>query len=374
MSILAAAGPSAYWYLTRATGVVALLLLSASVVLGILGPLRVALGPRWPRFTVETLHRDLSLLVIVVLVVHILTTVLDSFAPVGLADSVIPFVSPYRPIWVGLGALSFDLIIALVITSLVRRRLGLRAWRAIHWLAYLSWPVAVLHGLGTGTDTKLWWMLALTAMCVAAVVAAVLARLRAAGRREPLANVRPGAGNTAASVRGPATIITLAVAVGIAVFTLAGPLQHGWARRAGTPARLLRGSRVRVTSTRVPTEPTTLKVPFEARLSGRVKQTNETGGAVIDLVLRMSGGANGLLRIRLAGAPLGQGGLSLTGSQVDLAATGLSRVLEGHVVSLQGERFQAQVRDISGVRLDLSAVLQIDQNSGGVVGTLRARA
>ena len=91
---------------------------------------------------------------------------LDSFAPIRLIDAVIPFASTYRPLWLGLGALSFDLLIALVVTSLVRRRLGYRAWRTIHWLAYASWPVAVFHGLGTGSDTKVWWMLALTAACV----------------------------------------------------------------------------------------------------------------------------------------------------------------------------------------------------------------
>src|SRR5205807_8424001 len=92
------------------------------------------------------------------------------------------FAATYRPLWLGLGALSFDLLLALVATSLLRRRLGYRGWRAVHWLAYASWPVAVLHGLGTGTDTKLWWMLALTAACVAAVAVALLVRI---GRSQP---------------------------------------------------------------------------------------------------------------------------------------------------------------------------------------------
>ena len=92
------------------------------------------------------------------LVLHIVTSVLDGFAPIDLTDAVIPFASAYRPLWMGLGALSFDLLLALVITSLMRRRLGYRSWRAIHWLAYASWPIAVFHGLGTGSDTKLWWM------------------------------------------------------------------------------------------------------------------------------------------------------------------------------------------------------------------------
>src|SRR5436305_8519519 len=171
MTIFGTLGPSAYWYLARWTGAVSLILLTASVLFGILGPLRFA-APRWLRFAIDMLHRDVSLLVLVVLAVHIVTSVLDSFAPIQLTDAIIPFVSAYRPLWMGLGALAFDLLVALVITSLLRRQIGYRGWRAIHWLAYASWPVAVLHGLGTGTDTKVWWMLILTVACVAAVAVA----------------------------------------------------------------------------------------------------------------------------------------------------------------------------------------------------------
>src|SRR5438128_2555899 len=111
MTVLAALGPSAYWYLSRATGAVALILLTISVVLGILGSVRFAAAPRWPRFAIDAVHRDVSLLVLTVLVIHIATSVLDSFAPVKLADAVIPFVSAYRPLWMGLGAFSFDLLL-----------------------------------------------------------------------------------------------------------------------------------------------------------------------------------------------------------------------------------------------------------------------
>ncbi|MGH2907719.1 MAG: ferric reductase-like transmembrane domain-containing protein, partial [Solirubrobacteraceae bacterium] len=142
--LAAALGTRVYWFLTRGTGAVALVLLTVSVVLGVLGTLRFS-GVRWPRFAIEAVHRDVSLLVIVVLVVHIVTTVLDSFAPIALPAAVIPFISSYRPVWLGLGALAFDLLLAVVITSLVRRRLGYERWRAVHWLAYASWPVAVLH-------------------------------------------------------------------------------------------------------------------------------------------------------------------------------------------------------------------------------------
>ncbi|MGI8428194.1 MAG: ferric reductase-like transmembrane domain-containing protein [Solirubrobacteraceae bacterium] len=365
-AIVAAAGPSAYWYLARGTGVVSLLLLSASVVLGVLGSVRFALAPRWPRFAIDALHRDVSLLVIVLLAAHIVTSVLDSFAPVALTDAVIPFASSYRPLWLGLGALSFDILLALVITSLVRRRLGYRTWRTIHWLAYASWPVAVLHGLGTGSDTKIWWMLALTVGCIAAVLAAVWTRIR----RSSVQHQRFGA---------PAIALALATPLGIAIFTLAGPLQRGWAGRAGTPASLLARTvpataapaGVRPVSPPLGSAPA-LSPPFSAHLAGTVLQTPEAGGAIIDLALRLSGGARGRLRIRLAGSPIDGGGLSLTGSQVDLKAGGLASVMQGKVVSLAGQRFAAHVAGSAGSALDLRADLSIDSQTGSVSGTLYA--
>jgi methionine sulfoxide reductase heme-binding subunit len=366
--ILATAGPSAYWYLARGTGAVSLLLLTASVGLGILGSIRFAVAPRWPRFAIEGLHRDVSLLVIVVLVVHILTSVLDSFAPVRLLDAVVPFVSAYRPLWMGLGALAFDVLLALVITSLLRRRLGYRSWRAIHWLAYASWPVALLHGLGTGSDTKAKWMLVLTVACVAVVTVCIWLRVA----RETKAPPELRAGAYALSVITP---------LAIAVFTYLGPLQHGWARKAGTPASLLGGAPASVSASggqvaagrpAARSQADTLKAPFSARLAGSLTQSQASGGAIVNIALRVSGGAKGQLRVRLGGAQLAGGGLSLTGSQVDLLADGLSSVAQGRVVSLQGQQFVARVADGAGTVMDLRASLNIDSNTGAVTGVLDA--
>ena len=160
------------------------------IALGLAGPLRVSLDERLPRFAIDTLHRDLSLLAVALLAVHIITSVLDGFAPISLIDGVVPFTAAYRPLWLGFGALAVDLILALVLTSLVRRRLGYERWRMVHWLAYLCWPVAVLHGLGTGTDVKAGWMLVITAVCVGLVTAAIVVRVAARlrpGRRPRVA-------------------------------------------------------------------------------------------------------------------------------------------------------------------------------------------
>jgi methionine sulfoxide reductase heme-binding subunit len=365
VSVFAAAGPSAYWYLARSTGAVSLVMLTASVVLGVLGSLRFTSAPRWPRFAIDALHRDISLLVLAFLAIHIVTSVLDGFAPIGLADAVLPLGSSYRPLWMGLGALSFDLLLALVATSLVRRRLGYSAWRAIHWLAYASWPVAVLHGLGAGSDTKEWWMLAVTAACIGAILIAILTRLaRIAPRSSP--------------IRAPAIALSIATPLGIGIFTFVGPLRPGWARRAGTPAALLakttpaptpvasRGAATRTASNRP-----LLVRPFTATVAGTITQTSEPGGAIVDMALRLSGHVPGNLRVRLAGAPLDGGGLSMTGSQVDLVALGFPSVMDGRIISLRGQQFVARVRNSSGSVLDLRANLNID-GQGGVSGTVAA--
>jgi sulfoxide reductase heme-binding subunit YedZ len=167
----------ALWYTSRATGLVSLLLLSATVVLGALNAGRLS-SSGWPRFAVAAVHRNLALIAIVFLVVHVATAVIDPYAGIGWLDAVVPFGSVYRPLWLGLGAVAGDLFVAVLATSLVRQRLGARLWRLVHWASYACWPVAVLHGLGTGTtDRHTTWVIALVAGCVLAVAGAVAWRI-----------------------------------------------------------------------------------------------------------------------------------------------------------------------------------------------------
>ena len=232
--LLASAGPSAYWYLTRSTGAVALLLLTFSIALGVIDVRRLS-TPRWPRFLVDSLHRNVSLLAMVFLVVHILTAVLDSFAPISLLDAVIPFGGSYRPFWLGLGAVSFDLLLAVTITSLLRQRMGFATWRAVHWLTYASWPIALLHGLGTGSDVKSTWLLALSILCIAVVIAAVLARV---------IDGWPGNLRLRSAALGGAAAFSLF----LVLWLPGGPLGSEWARRSGTPTSLLGHSHTTSTS------------------------------------------------------------------------------------------------------------------------------
>jgi methionine sulfoxide reductase heme-binding subunit len=163
---------SALWYVGRGTGVASLLLLTVVVVLGIATRSgRAAFG--LPRFAVAAVHRTASLLSVVFLVIHVGSLYFDPYAQLRLVDFILPFTGAYRPFWLGLGTLGLDLIAALVVTSLLRHRIGRRSWRAVHWLAYLSWPVALSHALGNGSDNGTWWLRTLAATCTLAVVGAV---------------------------------------------------------------------------------------------------------------------------------------------------------------------------------------------------------
>ena len=177
---LALNGPG-LWYATRATGLVTLLLLTASVLLGVMTAGRFS-SDKWPRFLTVGLHRNISLLVLIFLALHIGTTVVDTYTSIPAAAAFVPFASSYKAPWLGLGAVAVDLLIVVVLTSLLRRRLGFRAWRRLHWLAYACWPLALAHGLGTGTDRKTLWVFAATLGCAAAVAVAATWRVVAASR------------------------------------------------------------------------------------------------------------------------------------------------------------------------------------------------
>ena len=178
------------WFATRGAGIVSMLLFSAVVVLGVLTTMRWG-SDRWPRFLTVEIHRTISLLSVVFLAVHILTAILDPFTNLGISAALVPFASSYRPLWVGLGVLSIYLGAAVLITSLLRDRVGLRLWRAIHWLAYACWPLALLHSIGSGSDATAPWMIAVDALCVVPVAFAVAWRLVSArgSNRSALASV-----------------------------------------------------------------------------------------------------------------------------------------------------------------------------------------
>ena len=179
-------GTTAFWYASRATGIVALLLLTAVLVLGILVNRQGRL-PGLPRFAVTSLHRNLSLLSVAFIAVHVFTAVLDTYVSIPLISGVIPFASGYERLWLALGAISLDIMLAMIVTSLLRGRLNRILWRTVHLLAYASWPVAFAHSIGSSKDLQQGWMLDLAIGCAMIVAAAVIWRLAHAARQVPRA-------------------------------------------------------------------------------------------------------------------------------------------------------------------------------------------
>ena len=350
--------PHVLWFVTRGSGVVSLLLLTAVVVLGVAGATRWR-SARWPRFVVAGLHRNLTLLALVFIAMHVITTVADGYAPISFVSAIFPFTSSYRPVWLGLGAIAFDLLLALTFTSLWRARIGYRAWRTLHWLAYASWPIALVHALGTGSDARMSWLQLVAALSVAAVVGAVLWRV--SGDR-----ARP-------SLRFAGALGAVAVPLAIGVFYLWGPDQPGWAARAGTPAALVPrpAPHARVPrSTPVAALPS---VPFTSHFSGRVRQSGQDGSGrvLVDISGTTDGRAKGRLWIRLQGEPVDGGGVSMTASGASFGPPGFPDAYLGKIVALNGPQILLSLSGQSG-RLSLLVDLRIGE-SGVATGVVRGR-
>ncbi len=361
--LLAASSGKDLWYLTRGTGVVALLLLTAGTVLGVVGSTGWR-SERWPRFVVNGLHRYLTMLAMLFIVIHVVTTVWDGFAPIGLLDAVVPFRSPYRPLWLGLGAVAFDLLLAIVVTSILRNRIGYRAWRAVHWFAYLSWPVALMHALGTGSDARTRWLQLLAVACTGAVAAAVLWRVSTArGGSMP---IRAGAGFAA-----------FAVPLVLLVWAVDGPLSKGWAARAGTPPRLLTaGAAVKGSTTaRTPAVSPLPTGAFSSPLRGRiVDTTNSSGLVVITIDATAHGDFKGRVHVALRGLPIASGGVQMLANVVGLLPAGSGSWYSGTVVGLQGQQVLIQVGTGNGATRRFRLDLQIAPNAGTVSGTIHGVA
>lgn len=167
------------WYVDRGAGLVALMLLTLGVVLGVITALRVR-SPQWPRFAVSKLHRNVALLALVFGTVHAATSILDSYVKIGIVDAFVPFGSQYSPLWIGVGAISADLMLAVLVTTALRKRLSKRAWHSVHLLSYACWSGALIHSFALGSDTRseVWGVLVVAA-CVGVTSAAVLQRLGA---------------------------------------------------------------------------------------------------------------------------------------------------------------------------------------------------
>jgi len=282
--------PSPLWYATRGAGTVTLILLTAAVVLGIVTSVRWK-SDDWPRFLLAALHRNISLFVIAFGVVHVVTAILDPLTSLGL-KALVPFASDYRPVWLGLGVIAADLLLAIVVTSLLRDRLGYAAWRVIHWLTYASWPLAMVHSLGTGTDAHSGWFILVAAGCTFSLLVSLFWRITQGLEDHPNLRLLAEAGCAAG-------------ALVLVVWTAGGPLQPGWARASGTPGYLLAGNNPPPGSTS-----TALAPGVDDQLQGSLSQA--TDGT---LQVSLSDMENPGLQLTLDVTGQGAGQASLTATQ-----------------------------------------------------------
>ena len=177
------------WFLNRGSGFALLGVLSLALLLGVLSRAGRA-GGVVPGFVLQSLHRSISLLGVCLLAVHVATATVDEFVDISWWDAILPLGASYEPLWLGLGALALDLVLAVVLTSLLRARLGFETWRVIHPLAYAAWTAGLVHALGIGTDTGEPWAAATYFGCVLVVGAAGLIRLATIRTPAPTQEVR----------------------------------------------------------------------------------------------------------------------------------------------------------------------------------------
>jgi methionine sulfoxide reductase heme-binding subunit len=216
--------PSPLWFIDRSAGEVTLVLMSAVMVLGIV---RAAVPSASP-FLIEGLHRRVALLTIVFGALHVLAALLDPYANLGPLDALVPFVSAYRGTWLGLGVVSAYLYLAVALTSWPARRLPRFWWRWLHRSIYVTWAIALVHSLGTGSDARNNLFVFLDLAAVASVLATFLG-YRIYDEAHQISPVK--------ALAGFAGLVTV---VSISAWAVTGPLQPGWARASGTPPGLLR--------------------------------------------------------------------------------------------------------------------------------------
>lgn len=169
------------WFVSRALGAMALLLLSLVIVLGILHNTSVVKNAELglPRFVLVALHRNLSLLTVVFVALHVVTVIVTDYVHLRLVDVFVPGIAIFNPIAAALGTVATDLLIAIIVTSMLRQRISRRVWFWVHWTSYLCWPVAVVHAVLNVTPRgTTWWTLSIPLLSMIAIIVALLYRRR----------------------------------------------------------------------------------------------------------------------------------------------------------------------------------------------------
>jgi len=312
------------WYAARASGVAAYVVLSLVVVLGLtLGG--KAQTRRWPRFSVEEVHRFGGLLVGSLIGIHVLTIAADSFLPFSLTQLLVPFTSSYRPLWTGLGVAAAELLVALAITNHYRRRLPYGFWRKAHYLNFAVWGLASVHGLMAGTDRGATWLAILYGISVAGVVTLLVWRFGGHVLRSPRV-----------ATAGVLTVIALPLLI-------LGPLRHS--PTAWNAAHVDEG------------------------LTGRVIQNGTQLEQIVSFVGQAGRPQKLLVRADLLVATQK---LESTSLQLEYLPSG--DVCRGRVTSVGGQSFSGRCRLANGDTRAVEADWAPNEDGTGVVGRIRLRA
>jgi hypothetical protein len=340
------------WTVARAGGFLAYGLLTASVVFGLV----LGLGwrsKRWTRFVTTETHRFITLLGLVFIVIHGVALLLDPFIGFTPLEILVPGLSHYRPLYVGLGIVGGYLALSIWASEYLRSRIGYRWWRRFHVLAFLAWALATLHGIGNGTDTRSPWAIAVYGISAALVVGLLALRLRPRGLPRPASLVRPAVGAAA-----------LVAVAAVGAWTYTGPMQPGWNAVANNG----RGSGSTIASSTAPSTVTAAPQPvplaaqaFRDDLAGSVQQSSDGGTLLIDANLAGTPGG----RFQLQVPATVEGGAS--GSFKMRNATGTTCV--GTVASLQRGQVGVTCTDQAGSSWAITIQLQLARD-GTILGRM----
>ena len=345
------------WDAARAGGFAAYVLLSTAVTVGLVLRNRWQ-TVRWPRLVTNELHGYLSLLALVFIGVHVLAVFVDPFTRFGLAEVLVPFVSHYRPFWMGLGVVALYLLLAVWVSSRLSARIGFRTWRAIHYLAYAVYAAATVHGLGTGSDTRTVWAPLLYAISVLLVAGLTARRLLV-----PVA--------TGQTPRPVLAALGGVVIVAVAIWSLIGPFAAHWGARAGGVPGNRQAPVAQLAVGRSPSSSLSsgrVTTPFGATFAGRIaiRTAGESESETIRIDGAMHGGTADHLEIYLRGLPLEGGGVTMEESRVRMGTT--TPLYQGAIVGLRGSELVASVRSATQqLRLVISLNLGGDGSVSGTV-------
>ena len=335
------------WDVARAGGFVAYALLAASVAVG----LALSLGwrsPRWTRFVTNEVHRFLTLLSLVFIVVHGAAIAIDPFIKMSLPEVLVPFLASYRPVWVALGIIAGYLALAIYLSERIRSRIGYAWWRRFHALAFVAFAMALVHGIATGSDTRTIWGLGLYGGSLCLVVFLLLLRLfpEPPGRRRPVA-----------------AIVAIVAVFGVVGFTMVGPLRPGWSARAG--GTVPTGATANVTaSAGSGAEATPRPVGIGVTVSSPLpfSGTLSRHGAAVQVQGQTTDGAGAFL-VQLEG-----GDDRITSGKVVLN-TGSGQVCQGEVGTVGDSTIDATCATVDGTTWSLRVAVT-RAGSGTIGGTL----